>query len=133
VQVLGLFNGTIHPLHISAEVSKLQVGKKVQARILWDILETEPRQFALSTLKHVISLEPRNLREFATPKVTNEDRNGGIEDGHLNDVEQAYPVGTILDNIKVSRVDSDRGLFLDIARGLQAVVHVSTSTAPEHA
>ena len=120
MQVLGLFSGTIHPLHISEDPSKLQVGKKIQARILWDVLGTEPRQFALSTLDHIIKLEDRHLqpREIAGE--------GDVEE-QRDDVEQSYPVGTILDNVKVSRVDTDRGLFLDIRPGLQGVVHVSNT------
>lgn len=126
VQILGLFSGTIHPLHISPDASKLQIGKKVQARILWDVLEMEPRQFALSTLEHVIRLEPRSLQGSTVSKVASGDENEEPEDGHLSDVERTYPVGTILDDVKVSRVDSDRGLYLDITQSLKGVVHVNT-------
>jgi hypothetical protein len=129
VQVLGLFNGTIHPLHISPDASKLQIGKKLQARILWDVLEMEPRQFALSTLEHVIKLEPRSLQGSTAYQVESGGENEEPEDGHLSDVERIYPVGTILDDVKVSRVDSDRGLYLDITESLKGVVHVSTLAA----
>jgi len=120
MQVLGLFSGTVHPLHISEDLSKFQVGKKIQARILWDVLGPEPRQFALSTLDHIIKLQARDLQP---QEVDVED---GTKDQGDN-VEQTYPVGTILDNVKVSRVDTDRGLFLDIRPGLQGVVHVSNT------
>lgn len=126
MQVLGLFNGTIHPLHISADASKLQVGKKVLARILWDVLETEPRQFALSTLEHILKLVPRSVWDSPMSRITNGDKDGHPEDQYFNDLERAYPIGTILDNAKVSRVDPDRALFFEITQGLHGMVHVST-------
>lgn len=108
---------------MSEDSAKLQVGKKLQARILWDIVGTEPRQFALSTLEHILRLEHRKLQELQKGGISN----GDDEDEPGNDVKQAYPIGTILDNVKVSRVDADRGLFLDVCPGLQGVVHVRTT------
>lgn len=112
MQVLGVFNGTIHPLHVNGDPSKLPIGKKLRARILWDVPGTEPYQFALSTLDHIVKLKSRTLAQ-------------GGEDSPTSSVEETYPVGTILEDVRVCRVDADRSLFLEVQKGLEAVVHVS--------
>ena len=113
VQVLGLFSGTIHPLHMSPEVASSAIGKKIKARILWDIPGTEPIQLALSTLPHIMSLRPRQLAQKDS-------------EGDSQDLLAIYPVGTILNDVKVARVDTDRGLFLQVADGLLGTVHVGS-------
>lgn len=118
VQVLGLFSGTIHPLHMSPGAASTAIGKKIKARILWDIPGTEPTQFALSTLPHILSLRPRLL---TSP-------NDGEES---QDLQAVFPIGTILDAVKVARVDTDRSLFLQVTEGLLGTVHIS-DVADEH-
>lgn len=97
---------------MDGDPSKLPIGKKLRARILWDIPGTEPYQFALSTLDHIVKLNSRSLAQ-------------GGEDSPTSSVEETYPVGTILDDVRVCRVDADRSLFLEVQKGLEAVVHVS--------
>lgn len=117
VQVLGLFNGTIHTLHASCDPSKLVVGKKIRARILWDIPSSDPRQFALSTLDHVVKLKHRKLGASESDGEDN-----------IGTVEEVYPVGTILEDMKVVRMDADRWLYLEVRSDLEAAVHVSGFT-----
>lgn len=100
---------------MEGDLSRFKIGKKIRARILWDIPGVEPPQFALSTLGHIIGLKQRTLSKST--------EDGGAE---ISSVEEAYPVGTTLENVKVCRVDEDRGLFLEVQPGLEAVVHVSS-------
>lgn len=117
--------GTIHPLHIPTVAtdidSQYRVGKKITARILWEIPETEPRQFALSVLDHIIRQRPKTAGN-------NERREDNETEGDRSDIpmQETYPIGIILDNAKVTKVESDRGLHLRIADGLEGIVHVST-------
>jgi rRNA biogenesis protein RRP5 len=74
--------------------------------VLWDITSNSPRTFALSTLPHIISL--------STPKL---DAKQALQD--------AYPLGTVLDSIKVTRVESEWGLVCEAAKGAPSFVHVS--------
>jgi hypothetical protein len=97
---------------VDGDPSKLPIGKKLRARILWDIPGTEPYQFALSSLDHIVKLKSRTLAQ-------------GDEDSLTSLVEEIYLVGTILEDVRVCRVDADRGLFLDVQKDLEAVVHVS--------
>lgn len=46
------------------------------------------------------------------------------EDGSLLSLQDAYPVGTTLDAVKVLRVDSERGLVAGIEPGVEGFVHV---------
>lgn len=77
---------------------------------MWDIPDANPRQFALSALQHVIALEDATAEDTSTDaKVP---------------LEAAYPIGTIVDNAKVVRVDSDRGLTVEINGKIRGFVHV---------
>ena len=108
VQVLGYFAGTIDLTHLGkVDTSSHKIGGKIDARILWDIPETNPRQIALSVLPHVLSLAPSNVQ----------DDEQGLED--------TYPVGTILEGLKVVRVEVDRGVVIAIGDKPIGFVHVS--------
>lgn len=42
-------------------------------------------------------------------------------------VQESYPIGTIFDAVKVSRVESEWGLVCDISEDVKGFVHVSDS------
>lgn len=107
VQVLGYFAGTIDLTHLGkVDTSSHKVGEKVDARILWDIPDTDPRQIALSTLTHVLSLAPSKVQ------------------GDEGKLEDTYPVGTILEGLKVVRVEADRGVVVAIGDKPIGFTHV---------
>ena len=107
MQVLGYFAGTIDLTHLGkVDTSSHKVGQKVDARILWDIPETNPRQIALSILPHILSLAPSKVQD---------------DEGKLEDT---YPVGTILEGLKVVRVEADRGVVVAIGDKPIGFAHV---------
>ncbi|KDQ17789.1 hypothetical protein BOTBODRAFT_29943 [Botryobasidium botryosum FD-172 SS1] len=109
VQILGFFEGTLDLFHLknSAEIeSKYKLGQKIKVRILWDIISTSPRKFALSALPHIVSLRsPRTSTKQSVP--------------------ESYPIGTIFDVVKVERVESEWGLVCGIADDVKGFVHIS--------
>jgi rRNA biogenesis protein RRP5 len=112
VQVLGYFDGTIDEYHLppGEPTDKFKAGKKVQARVLYEIPGTSPPRFALSLANHIISLEQKSI--------------GAGGDGELTSIEEAYPVGTTLDAVKIVKVEAERGLMVDLQEGVQGFVHV---------
>jgi hypothetical protein len=110
LQVLGYFDGTVDEYHMGEEYSALKIGKKVKARVIYDYSSSPPR-FALSLMPHIIRLTPRLIRDGETER----------------SVRESYPVGTVLDEVKVLRVEPERGLIAEISDNLQGFVHVSTS------
>ena len=112
VQVLGYFDGTIDEYHLppGEPTDKFKAGKKVQARVLYEIPGTSPPRFALSLASHIISLEQKST--------------GTGVDGELTSIEEAYPVGTTLDSVKIVKVEAERGLLVDLQEGVQGFVHV---------
>lgn len=79
----------------------------MRARILYDVTGTTPPQFALSLNEHLISLEPKKRKT---------EENQSLID--------AFPVGTILQSVKVTRVEPERGLQVSIEEGVDGFVHV---------
>ncbi|KAI0308284.1 U3 snoRNP-associated protein Rrp5 [Multifurca ochricompacta] len=100
VQVLGYFDGTIDEYHLPPgdPADNFKAGKKVKARVLYEIPETSPPRFALSLARD---------NEYATS------------------IEEAYPIGTTLDAVKIVRVETERGLLVDVQEGIQGFVHIS--------
>jgi hypothetical protein len=97
LQVLGFFDGTIDAYHLPPnEIYK--IGQKVRCRVLYDIASTPPR-FALSLSPHTLSL-------------------------HALEIEEKYPLGTFLEQVKVKRVEPERGLVVEVAPSIDGYVHV---------
>ncbi|KAL4266621.1 rRNA biogenesis protein rrp5 [Pleurotus pulmonarius] len=109
LQLLGFFDGTAELLHLEPNHT-YKIGKRLKARVLYDYSTTPPR-FALSLNPHVVSLKPRQIKRE--------------EGDDLCTVQDAYPVGTILESVKVTRVENERGLFVEIQPGLEGFVHIS--------
>ncbi|EED77394.1 predicted protein, partial [Postia placenta Mad-698-R] len=119
LQVLGYFVGTIDQFHLRAgDVEEnYKVGQKIKARILYDVSPSTPPRFALSVVEHVLKLSPKHAAG-----------SDGSKDSSLQD---AYPVGAILEAVKVVRVEAERGLVVEISSGLEGFVHIS-QVSDEH-
>ena len=109
LQILGFFNGTIDQFHLPPGdiEATYKVGQKIKARVLYDITPSTPPRFALSLAKHVVSLTSK----FA--------------DSENVQLQDAYPIGAIVEAVKVVRVEPERGLVVQVAPGLEGFVHVS--------
>ncbi|OBZ78635.1 rRNA biogenesis protein RRP5 [Grifola frondosa] len=113
LQVLGYFDGTVDQFHLvpgDPEVN-YKVGRKIKARVLYDISPSTPPRFALSLADHVLRLTMKNP--------------AGPEESAASTIQDAYSVGTILDAVKVTRVESERGLVVEVSPGIEGFVHIS--------
>ncbi|CDO73457.1 hypothetical protein BN946_scf185013.g92 [Trametes cinnabarina] len=117
LQVLGFFDGTVDQFHLPPGDPEKhhKVGQKVKARILYDISPSTPPRFALSLAEHVIKYDVKSV----------------ASDTAATDLREAYPVGTILEAVKVVRVESERGLVVDVGSDAEGFVHIS-QVADEH-
>ncbi|KAK7064381.1 rRNA biogenesis protein RRP5 [Favolaschia claudopus] len=112
LQVLGFFDATVDQFHLRPDASEktYKVGKKVKARVLYDYSTTPPR-FALTLADHVLRLRVQ------TPKTKN---------SASPSIQEAYPVGTILDSVTVLRLEAERGAVVEIDSGaIQGFIHIS--------
>ena len=110
--VLGYFEGTVDQLHLRNEGSSYKVGKKVKARILYDYSSSSPPKFALALTEHVVNLRVRQ----------SQDKHEEVK--NTKDIQDAYPIGTLLEAVKVSRIEPERGLIVEVEPGLEGFVHV---------
>lgn len=111
VQLLGFFGGTLDLFHLPATniEERYKIGQKIKARVLWDVSSNSPKTFALSVLPHVVHLGTGG------PVVNKEKKQA---------VREAFPAGTVLDAVKVRRVESEWGLVCEGPNGVQGFVHV---------
>ena len=110
LQILGYFEGTVDQVHLYPG-KKYKIGQKVKARILYDISGTSPPKFALALVDHIIALDIKR----AQGEEILQDRPS---------LQEAYPVGTILDQVKVTSVEPERGLISEVEPGVEGFVHV---------
>lgn len=110
LQVLGFFDGTIEQLHLDRDPKSYKLGKKVKARVLYGH-STSPPKFALSLADHIVKLTPR------LPPAKEK-----VDEGKT--VQDLYPIGTKLDSVKVVRLESERGLIVEIQAGVEGFIHV---------
>ncbi|KAI0652084.1 hypothetical protein C8Q79DRAFT_76749 [Trametes meyenii] len=117
LQVLGFFDGTIDQFHLSSgdPEENYKVGQKVKARVLYDINPSTPPRFALSLADHVV--------KYSAKSAVSDDKSTSLRD--------AYPVGTVLEAIRVTRVESERGLVVEIGSDVEGFVHIS-QVSDEH-
>ncbi|KAI0080360.1 U3 snoRNP-associated protein Rrp5 [Panus rudis PR-1116 ss-1] len=120
LQVVGYFSGTVDHLHLPpGDIDDhFKMGQKVKARILYDISPATPPRFALSLADHVVSLTSKHV---PGP--------GDAQDGPS--LHDAYPVGTTLESVKVVRVESERGLIVEVSANVEGFVHIS-QTSDDH-
>jgi len=110
LQVLGFFDGTIDQLHLDQAPVNYKLGKKVKARILYDYSSSPPK-FALALADHIVHLSPRFGTEHS-------------EEDKGKTVQEIYPLGTLLEAVKVVQLEAERGLIVEIAPGIRGFVHV---------
>ncbi|KAK2461613.1 hypothetical protein APHAL10511_006076 [Amanita phalloides] len=112
LQVLGLFDGTVDEFHMHKDIleKSYKVGKKVKARILYSY-DNSPPKFALALTDHVLRLETRMMKDPTSSE--------------SKDMAEMYPVGTTLESVKVTKVEPDRGVVVDVNAGIQGFVHIS--------
>ncbi|KAI0756786.1 U3 snoRNP-associated protein Rrp5 [Daedaleopsis nitida] len=117
LQVLGYFDGTVDQFHLvpGDPEEHYKVGQKVKARVIYDVALSTPSRFALSLAKHIVKLSTKSA----------------ISDEVTTPLRDAYPVGTILEAVRVTRVDSERGLIVDVGSDLEGFVHIS-QVSDEH-
>ncbi|KAJ6519637.1 hypothetical protein C8R45DRAFT_1204771 [Mycena sanguinolenta] len=112
LQVLGFFDGTVDQFHLRPDATEktYKVGKKVKARVLYDFSTTPPR-YALALTDHVLRLGVQTIK---------------AKNAASQSMQEAYPIGTILDAVKIVRVESERGVVVDIDSGaIQGFTHIS--------
>ncbi|KAI0830546.1 U3 snoRNP-associated protein Rrp5 [Trametes gibbosa] len=117
LQVLGFFEGTVDQFHLPPgdPEDNYKIGQKVKARILYSVSPATPPRFALSLAEHVIKC-------ITKPAVSSPSN---------TDLWKAYPVGTVLDAVKVIRVESERGLTVEVGSGIEGFIHIS-QVSDEH-
>ncbi|EJD51778.1 nucleic acid-binding protein [Auricularia subglabra TFB-10046 SS5] len=113
LQLMGFFEGTIDQYHLGLGdvVGRFKLGDKIKARVIYEVTHSSPKRFALSALPHVVSLHGATAGSSA--------------------LYDAFPMGTVLDAIKVVRVEPERGLLCQIQDGIAAFVHIS-QVSDEH-
>ena len=111
LQILGFFEGTVDQIHLPPNET-YKTGQKIKARILYNVAGTTPPRFSLALVDHVMALDVKY--------VTHEGSKNSVS------LRDAYPVGLVLDSIKVNSVESERGLSVEISPGVEGFVHVST-------
>ena len=110
--MLGFFDGTVEQLHLTRPPSEFKVGKKVKGRVLYGFSSSPPK-FALALADHVIALGPRRIKP---QKQSSDDQNRTWQD--------IWPVGRVVEDAKVLRLEAERGIFVEIEPGLEGFVHV---------
>jgi rRNA biogenesis protein RRP5 len=111
LQVLGFFEGTVDLFQLppGPPENSYKVGSKIKARVLYAIPNTPPR-FALSLAEHIIGLAPRSTLAEGVDTVA--------------DLQEAYPAGTVLETVKIVRVENERGLIAEVQPHIQGYIHV---------
>ncbi|EIW71695.1 hypothetical protein TREMEDRAFT_27162 [Tremella mesenterica DSM 1558] len=110
VKISGFYDGTIEVAHLPLGDSdiddKYKVGKKVQARVIYEANSHDPRHFSLSALPHIIT--------FSSPTTKT-----GIP------LEQGVEIGRVFDSLKVVRIIPEWGVICRTDDGLDGFVHIS--------
>lgn len=110
LQLLGFFDGTVDRIHLRHEGKALKVGQKVKARVLYQH-SADPPRFALALSQHLIDMDSRKVK--------------AEEDDALVPVQERYPLGAVLESAKVIKIESERGLYLEVEKGLEGFAHIS--------
>ncbi|KAF6766586.1 hypothetical protein DFP72DRAFT_867062 [Ephemerocybe angulata] len=101
LQLMGFFDGTVDRIHLRHEGKALKVGQKVKARVLYQH-SADPPRFALALSQHLIDMDSRKVP-----------------------VQERYPLGAVLESAKVIKIESERGLYLEVEKGLEGFAHIS--------
>ncbi|QRV97230.1 rRNA biogenesis protein RRP5 [Ceratobasidium sp. AG-Ba] len=126
VQILGFFQGTIELFHLPGGIESVRLGDKIKARILWNIPGSSPPKFALSLLPHVLGLASAStLPPPAEPQPKEKKKKGKEAESLGVNLSEAYPVGMILESVRITRVESEWGLVCEVGEGVSGFVHIS--------
>ncbi|KAG6911579.1 hypothetical protein DXG01_011882 [Tephrocybe rancida] len=106
LQILGFFEGTVDQVHLRNDYAEkpYKVGKKIKARVLYDYSSSPPR-FALALTEHVLALSPKRHEEMT--------------------LQEAFPIGLTLEAVRVTRLESERGVIVEVQPGVAGFVHIS--------
>lgn len=108
-QLLGFFDATADEYHQSMASEPPQVGQKINVRVLYNIPGTSPPRFSVTLSDHHLALQEKTIPGDAE------------EPSFLN----AFPIGTVLEAVKVVRVEQEHGLLMQVQPCLHGFVHVS--------
>ncbi|KAI6136482.1 hypothetical protein F5141DRAFT_1074915 [Pisolithus sp. B1] len=115
LQILGFFDATADKYHQSRVQKTLKVGQRIKARVLYNIPGTSPPRFSVSLSDHHLGL--------------------GIKSAAANSegpsLVDAFPIGTILDSVKISHVEPEQGLLVEVQPSVDGFVHIS-QVSDEH-
>jgi rRNA biogenesis protein RRP5 len=109
LQLLGFFDGTADRIHLRKRGSPAKVGQKVKGRVLYQY-STEPPRFAVALSEHLADLDEQ--------RVSNEDSD------EARPLKEVYPVGQVLESVKVTKIEPERGVYLEVAPGVEGFSHV---------
>ncbi|KAF8846201.1 U3 snoRNP-associated protein Rrp5 [Paxillus ammoniavirescens] len=109
LQILGFFDATADEYHLPNVHKSLKMGQKVRARVLYDLPGSTPPRFAVTLSDHHLGLQT---------KCISQDQEG-------SPFHNAFPVGTILNAVKVKRVEAERGLLVELQPNLEGFIHIS--------
>lgn len=111
--IMGLVDATADIVHAGAGATqqdltnKYKVGEKVKARIICTFPWDERRKLGVSLLDHVVSLSQRQSADSKGPL-------------------DVLPVSSIVEEARVTKVESTRGLFMDVGvKRVPGFAHIS--------
>lgn len=110
-QVLGFFDGVVDAFHLPPgdPTTLYKIGQKIKARVLYEIPGNSPPRFSLSLSPHILGLDVKHSE---------------VKDKVVPTIKEAYPIGTILEAVRVARVEAERGLVVEVRPGIQGFIHV---------
>ncbi|QRV97232.1 rRNA biogenesis protein RRP5 [Ceratobasidium sp. AG-Ba] len=126
IQILGFFQGTIELFHLPGGIESVKLGDKIKARILWNVPGSSPPKFALSLLPHVLGLASASTLPAPSESQRKEKKKKGKKAESVGvNLSEAYPVGMILESVRITRVESEWGLVCEVGEGVGGFVHIS--------
>ena len=115
-KVMGLVDVTADVIHSGSAASvkplekRCSVGSKMKGRIICTFPQADEKKLGVSFLDHVLSLSPLAVIDAKKSAVPTE----------------ALPISTVIDEIRVAKVEPGLGLFVDVGvKGVRGFVHMS--------
>ncbi|KAI6047791.1 hypothetical protein EDC04DRAFT_2555890 [Pisolithus marmoratus] len=115
LQILGFFDATADEYHQSQAQKTPKVGQRIKARILYNIPGTSPPRFSVTLSDHHLGLRIKSA----------------AVDSQGPSLVDAFPMGTILDSVKVRHVEPEQGLLMEVQPSVDGFVHIS-QVSDEH-
>ncbi|PBP21383.1 rRNA biogenesis protein RRP5, partial [Diplocarpon rosae] len=115
-KVMGMLDVTADMMHSGAGTSgrdlekKYKIGAKIKGRVICTFPNAQPPKLGVSLLDHVMSLSSRQ----------------GILNSEQKNPLDILPLSSIVEEVKVRKVESGMGLFVDVGvTGVAGFVHIS--------